>query len=140
VTKLEVGYLVWGVFALCLFIPECLAYFGKSFTPFPGAARTAANLEARWPLAAMIVLAGSRSSPSTSCSTPGPTRSRPRSRHAGDRFRRARLFHPWKAERSPASQASRSPAVLRSQSGRISAVTARRSRRRSSTPGRPQNQ
>jgi hypothetical protein len=30
----------------------------KSFTPFPGAARTAANLEARWPLAAMIVLAG----------------------------------------------------------------------------------
>lgn len=34
-TKLEVGYLVWGVFALCVFIPECLAYFGKSFTPFP---------------------------------------------------------------------------------------------------------
>jgi hypothetical protein len=57
-TKLEVGYLVWGVFALCVVIPECLAYFGKSFIPFPGAARTAANLEARWPLAAMLVLAG----------------------------------------------------------------------------------
>ena len=57
-TKLEVGYLVWGIFALCIVIPECLAYFGKSFTPFPGAARTATNLEARWPFAAMLVLAG----------------------------------------------------------------------------------
>ncbi len=35
-TKLEVGYLVWGVFALCVAVPESLAYFGKSFTPFPG--------------------------------------------------------------------------------------------------------
>ena len=32
----------------------------------------------------------------------------------------ARRFQPWKAEWSPASQASRSPGVLRSQSGRIS--------------------
>ena len=31
-----------------------------------------------------------------------------------------RLFQPWKGERSPASQASRSPGALRSQSGRIS--------------------
>ena len=31
-TKLEVGYLVWGIFVLCIVIPECLAYFGKSFT------------------------------------------------------------------------------------------------------------
>jgi hypothetical protein len=30
----------------------------EEFPPFPGAARTAANLEARWPFAAMIVLAG----------------------------------------------------------------------------------
>src|SRR5262249_53151938 len=29
VTKLEVGYLVWGIFVLCIAIPECLAYFGK---------------------------------------------------------------------------------------------------------------
>ena len=57
-TKLEVGYLVWGLFALCVVIPECLAYFGKSFIPFPGAARTVANLAARWPLVAMAVLAG----------------------------------------------------------------------------------
>jgi hypothetical protein len=57
-TKLDVGYLVWGLFALCGVMPVCLAYFGKSCTPFPGAARAAANLEARWPLAPMIVLAG----------------------------------------------------------------------------------
>ena len=42
-----------------------------------------------------------------------------------------RLSHPWKGERSPAAQASRSPGVLRSQSGRISLVAARRSRHRS---------
>src|ERR1700680_3693439 len=50
------------------------------------------------------------------------------------------LFHPWKREKSPAFHASRSPGVLRSQSGRISLVTARRSCQRSMTDGRPQNQ
>jgi len=50
------------------------------------------------------------------------------------------LFHPWKREKSPAFHASRSPGVLRSQSGRISVVTARRSCQRSTTDGRPQNQ
>jgi hypothetical protein len=52
----------------------------------------------------------------------------------------ARLFQPWKRERSPAFHASRSPGLLRSQSGRISLDTARRSRQRSTTDGRPQNQ
>jgi hypothetical protein len=52
----------------------------------------------------------------------------------------ARLFQPWNGERSPASHASRSPGVLGSQSGRISALTARRSCQRSTTEGRPQNQ
>jgi signal transduction histidine kinase len=41
---------------------------------------------------------------------------------------------------SPASHSSRRPGAARSQSGRISRVTARRSRRRSSIDGRPQNQ
>jgi hypothetical protein len=50
------------------------------------------------------------------------------------------LFHPWKRERSPAFHDSRSPGVLRSQSGRISLVTTRRSCHRSMTDGRPQNQ
>jgi hypothetical protein len=39
----------------------------------------------------------------------------------------SRLFQPWKSEWSPEFQASRSPGALRSQSGRISRVTARRS-------------
>ena len=51
-----------------------------------------------------------------------------------------RLFHPWKRESSPAFHASRSPGVLKSQSGRISLVAARRSCQRSMTDGRPQNQ
>ena len=55
-------------------------------------------------------------------------------------FAASRLFHPWKREKSPAFHASRSPGVLRSQSGRISLVTARRSCQRSLTDGRPQNQ
>ena len=49
------------------------------------------------------------------------------------------LFHPWKREKSPEFRASRSPGVLRSQSGRISLVTMRRSCQRSITDGRPQN-
>jgi hypothetical protein len=57
-SKEQVGYLIWGVFAALVLIPELLAVFGRSFTPFPGIARTATNLEARWPWAAMIVLAG----------------------------------------------------------------------------------
>jgi hypothetical protein len=57
-TKLDIGYIVWGAFAIAVAIPELIAYFGKSFAPFPGVARTAANLEARWPLAAVVILAG----------------------------------------------------------------------------------
>ena len=52
----------------------------------------------------------------------------------------ARRSHPWKADRSPASHASRSPGALRSQSGRISRLTARKSCQRSTIDGRPQNQ
>jgi len=43
----------------------------------------------------------------------------------------ARLSQPWKCDRSPASQASRSPGVPRSQSGRLSRVASRRSCHRS---------
>src|SRR6202008_3046443 len=41
--------------------------------------------------------------------------------------------NPWNGERSPASQASRRPGAARSQSGRTSALTARRSCHRSTT-------
>ena len=43
----------------------------------------------------------------------------------------ARRFQPWNGDKSPASQASRSPGVLRSQSGRTSLLTSRRSCHRS---------
>jgi hypothetical protein len=52
----------------------------------------------------------------------------------------ARLFHPWKFEKSPEFQASRSPGLPKSQSGRISLVTTRRSCYKSAIDGRPQNQ
>ena len=50
------------------------------------------------------------------------------------------LFQPWNGARSPASQRSRSPGVLRSQSGRISRAHRAQVPARSSTDGRPQNQ
>jgi hypothetical protein len=52
------GYVLWGLFAVAILIPELLSSFGKKFIPFPGIARTAANLAARQPWAAMIFLAG----------------------------------------------------------------------------------
>ena len=57
-TREQWGYVVWGAVAVATLIPELFAIFGRSFVPFPGIARTAANLEARWPWAAMIFLAG----------------------------------------------------------------------------------
>jgi hypothetical protein len=57
-TKIEVGYIVWSAFAVAVIVPEVLAYFGKSFTPFPGVVRTAFNLQLRRPLAAVVILAG----------------------------------------------------------------------------------
>ena len=66
----------------------------------------------------------------------------PRQRVAGSppARRLSSRSHPWKGARSPASQRSRSPGVLRSQSGRASLDAARRSRHRSAIDGRPQNQ
>ena len=63
-----------------------------------------------------------------------------RARHRVVAFAAVSRSQPWKGAWSPAFQASRSPGVLRSQSGRISLVTARRSCQRSTTDGRPQNQ
>jgi hypothetical protein len=57
-TKWDVGYVCWGLFAVAVLIPELLAIFGRSFTPFPGIARAATNLEARQPWIAMLFLAG----------------------------------------------------------------------------------
>jgi len=73
VTKLEVGYLVWGVFGLCLFIPDALRTSGRASRRSReqlGPRRTSRRA-GRWrPWSSSP---GSRSSPSTSSSTPGPT-------------------------------------------------------------------
>ena len=52
----------------------------------------------------------------------------------------ARRSQPWNGAQSLASQASRNPGALRSQSGRVSRCTSRRSCQRSTNDGRPQNQ
>ena len=57
-TKQEVGYVVWGLVAAIVVVPELLALFGSRVIPWPGLARTATNLEARFPKAAMLFLAG----------------------------------------------------------------------------------
>ncbi len=57
-TKWDVGYICWGLFAVALLIPELYAVIGRSFAPFPGLARTATNLEARQPWIGMVFLAG----------------------------------------------------------------------------------
>jgi hypothetical protein len=58
VTREQVGYVVWGALAVAVLVPELVAVVGRDFAPFPGLARTATNLEARWPWVAMIFLAG----------------------------------------------------------------------------------
>jgi len=58
VTKETLGYIVWGALLALVLVPECLAFFGRSFIPFPGIARTATNLAARRPLVSAVILAG----------------------------------------------------------------------------------
>jgi hypothetical protein len=72
-TREEWGYVVWGLVAVAILIPELLAIVGKSFVPFPGLARTATNIEARLPWVAMIFLAGFAILAVHIVSTPGLT-------------------------------------------------------------------
>ena len=57
-TKAEWGYVVWGVFATVVAIPEVAAFAGKTWVPWPSFARTVYNLHRRHPWLAMAVLAG----------------------------------------------------------------------------------
>lgn len=54
----QVGYVIWGVLAIVVLIPELLAAFGREIIPWPGVARTATNLSARAPWLGMVFLAG----------------------------------------------------------------------------------
>jgi hypothetical protein len=51
------GYVLWGAFAFAILIPEVLALSDGRWY-WPTVARTAANLEARVPWLAMLLLAG----------------------------------------------------------------------------------
>jgi hypothetical protein len=51
------GYIVWGILALVIAIPEIVAAFGKEFVPWPGFARTVTHWQARKPWLAALFLA-----------------------------------------------------------------------------------
>jgi hypothetical protein len=51
------GYVVWGILALAVAIPEIVAAFGREFVPWPGFARTVTHLQARKPWLAALLLA-----------------------------------------------------------------------------------
>jgi len=56
-TEDQLGYVVWGVLAGMVAIPEILAAFGKELVPWPGFARTVVYLQARRPILTMVLLA-----------------------------------------------------------------------------------
>ena len=53
----QLGWIIWGSFGVAILIPELLAIADKRWY-WPTVARTAANLEARVPWLAMLILAG----------------------------------------------------------------------------------
>ena len=57
-SKQDLGYVVWGCLAVLATSTEIMAWLGKTWLRLPSIARTAADLQARWPWAATIILAG----------------------------------------------------------------------------------
>ncbi len=57
-TKQDLGYVVWGALGAILVATEVTASLGKTWLRLPSIAATAADLQARWPWAATIILAG----------------------------------------------------------------------------------
>jgi hypothetical protein len=57
-TKQDAGYIVWGALGAIVVATEIMAWLGKTSLRLPSIARTAADLQARWPWAATIILAG----------------------------------------------------------------------------------
>ena len=56
-TEDQLGYVVWGLLALVVAIPEVFAALGREWVPWPGFARTVTYLQARRPWMAAFVLA-----------------------------------------------------------------------------------
>jgi hypothetical protein len=57
VSEDQLGYVVWGILALIVAIPEVVAALGREWVPWPGFARTVTYLQARQPWLAAFVLA-----------------------------------------------------------------------------------
>ncbi len=57
-TKQDVGYIVWGCLAAIVVATEITAWVGTTRLRLPSIAATAADLQARWPWVATIILAG----------------------------------------------------------------------------------
>ncbi len=58
VSKQDLGYVVWGALAAIAVATEITAWLGKDWLRLPTIAATAADLQARFPWAATIILAG----------------------------------------------------------------------------------
>jgi hypothetical protein len=58
VTKQDFGYIVWGCLAVIVIVTEVMAKIGSTWLRLPSMAATAADLQARWPWVATIILAG----------------------------------------------------------------------------------
>jgi hypothetical protein len=58
VSEQEVGYIVWGCLAAIVVATEVMAKIGKTWLRLPSIATAAADLQARWPWVATIILAG----------------------------------------------------------------------------------
>jgi hypothetical protein len=58
VTKQDLGYVVWGALAALAVATEITAWLGRDWLRLPTIAATAADLQARFPWAATIILAG----------------------------------------------------------------------------------
>jgi hypothetical protein len=58
VSEQDVGYIVWGALAALVIITEVTAWLGKDWLRLPTIAATGADLQARFPWAATIILAG----------------------------------------------------------------------------------
>lgn len=57
-TKQDLGYIVWGTLAALMVATEVMAWLGKTWLRLPSIARTAADLQARLPVLATVILAG----------------------------------------------------------------------------------
>jgi hypothetical protein len=58
VTKQDFGYIVWGALGAIVVVTEVMAKIGSTWLRLPSIAATAADLQARFPWAATVILAG----------------------------------------------------------------------------------